>query len=186
MATTNPAASATYFEGVCPILPVASVQTSIDYYRGVLGFKLDWQVTGFASVSRDKCHIMLCEGDQGHPGTWVWVGVGDAGLLFRGVPGQGSQNPSSPTNYEWAYEMQVEDPDGNVLRMGSEPKPDQPFGPWLDMNGVLWEPSPGGGWSRVQSDWSRTKVAAFRFVSGHGFRGCGKSRFSGWFEGAHL
>ncbi len=27
-----------------------------------------------------------------------------------------------PTNYSWALEMQVEDPDGNVLRLGSEPK----------------------------------------------------------------
>src|ERR1019366_2432393 len=55
MATSNPAATATYFEGVCPILPVSNVQKSVDYYRGVLGFKLDWQVTGFASVTRGKC-----------------------------------------------------------------------------------------------------------------------------------
>jgi len=27
-----------------------------------------------------------------------------------------------PTNYLWALEMHVEDPDGNVLRFGSEPK----------------------------------------------------------------
>jgi predicted enzyme related to lactoylglutathione lyase len=27
-----------------------------------------------------------------------------------------------PTNFPWALEMQVEDPDGNVLRFGSEPR----------------------------------------------------------------
>jgi hypothetical protein len=27
-----------------------------------------------------------------------------------------------PTNFPWALEMQVKDPDGNVLRIGSEPK----------------------------------------------------------------
>jgi len=27
-----------------------------------------------------------------------------------------------PTNYSWALEMHVEDPDGNVLRLGSDPK----------------------------------------------------------------
>jgi hypothetical protein len=27
-----------------------------------------------------------------------------------------------PTNFPWALEMHVEDPDGNVLRLGSEPK----------------------------------------------------------------
>ncbi len=25
-----------------------------------------------------------------------------------------------PSNYRWALEMQIEDPDGNVLRLGSE------------------------------------------------------------------
>ncbi len=150
MATSSPAATATYFEGVCPILPVANVQTSIDYYLGVLGFKLDWQVTGFASVTRGKCHIMLCEGDQGHPGTWVWVGVGDAEQLFEEYKAKGAKVRHPPTNYEWACEMQVEDPDGNVLRLGSEPKPEQPIGPWLDMNGDLWEPLAGGGWTKAK------------------------------------
>jgi hypothetical protein len=28
----------------------------------------------------------------------------------------------APTNYSWAVEMQIEDPDGNVLRLGSEPR----------------------------------------------------------------
>jgi len=27
-----------------------------------------------------------------------------------------------PQNYSWAYEFRVEDPDGNVLRVGSEPR----------------------------------------------------------------
>ena len=27
-----------------------------------------------------------------------------------------------PTNFPWALEMQIEDPDGNVLRFGSEPE----------------------------------------------------------------
>jgi hypothetical protein len=27
-----------------------------------------------------------------------------------------------PTSYAWALEMQIEDPDGNVLRIGSEPR----------------------------------------------------------------
>jgi hypothetical protein len=35
--------------------------------------------------------------------------------------------------------MQVEDADGNVLRLGSEPKKDEPFGPWLDMDGRTWD-----------------------------------------------
>lgn len=30
-----------------------------------------------------------------------------------------------PTNYPGAPEMQIEDPDGNVLRLGSEPRHDR-------------------------------------------------------------
>jgi hypothetical protein len=47
-------------------------------------------------------------------------------------------------------EIQVEDPDGNVLRMGSEPRENEPTGEWLDMNGVRWSPQPGGGWKRIE------------------------------------
>jgi hypothetical protein len=45
--------------------------------------------------------------------------------------------------------MHVQDPDGNVLRLGSENKPGEPFGDWLDMHGILWRRKPEGGWTRV-------------------------------------
>lgn len=152
MSGAEPSKSApTVFEGVTPILRVRSLADSIDHYVGVLGFKVDWQQPGImGSVSRNRCHIMLCEGDQGHSGSWVWIGVEDAESLFQEYSSKGAKVRHPPTNYEWAYEMQVEDPDGNVLRMGSEPKPDQPFGPWLDMRGDVWVGSPGGGWTRVE------------------------------------
>jgi hypothetical protein len=38
----------------------------------------------------------------------------------------------------WALEMQVEDLDGNVLRIGSDPRPGEPDGEWLDMHGRRW------------------------------------------------
>ena len=46
--------------------------------------------------------------------------------------------------------MQVEDPDGNVLRIGSDPKKDVPVGEWLDMRGRRWIKSPDGGWTQVE------------------------------------
>jgi hypothetical protein len=51
-----------------------------------------------------------------------------------------------PTNYEWAFEMQVEDLDGNVLRAGSDSKRGLPYGPFLDASGVLWEETEDGGY----------------------------------------
>ncbi len=114
-------------ENVIPILRVRSLEASIDYYLSVLGFEVDWQVPGsIASVSRDGHSIMLCEGDQGNPGTWVWIGVADASL-FDELAAKGATIRLAPTNYSWAYEMRVEDPDGHVLRFGTEPRADHPF-----------------------------------------------------------
>ena len=129
------------FEGVTPILRVADLAASIEYYVGVLGFKVKWRDRWFASVVRGRCELFLAEGDQGHPGSWVWIGVPDAGALFEELRSTGAVVRNPPTNYPWAYEMQIEDPDGNVLRMGSEPKDDQPFGEWLDMRGNRWPAS---------------------------------------------
>ena len=56
----------------------------------------------------------------------------------------GAKIRNPPTNYQWALEMQVEDLDGNVLRFGSEPKEDEPIGPWLDMDGNRWIRTPDG------------------------------------------
>jgi hypothetical protein len=37
-----------------------------------------------------------------------------------------------------ALEMQVEDLDGNVLRLGSDPRAGEPEGEWLDTHGHRW------------------------------------------------
>ena len=138
------------FEGVTPILPVRSLQPSIDHYVKVLGFKVDWHAPGIiAAVSRDCAAIMLCEGNQGHPGTWVWIGVEDCAMLFAEYTANGAAIRVAPTHYPWAYEMQIEDPDGNVLRFGSEPQPGHPVGEWRDMRGDVWVRSPTGSWTRV-------------------------------------
>jgi hypothetical protein len=129
------------FGGAAPIFRVESVSAAIDYYVRVLGFRHNWGNQGFASVSRDRCTIFLCEGDQGHPGTWVWIGVNDVVPLEADLRAKGAKIRHPPTNYPWAYEMQVEDLDGNVLRIGSDSLPGQPYGEWLDMNGRLWPPT---------------------------------------------
>lgn len=149
MSESEPAAIA--FKGVVPILRVQNLAASIAYYVNVLGFELDWEDEGvFASVSRGSCGIFLCEGGQGHTGSWVWVGVSDVDVLHEELRGRGARIRQPPTNFWWACEMQVADPDGNVLRMGSHSKPDQPYGPWRDMHGDLWYLQPGGGWSRTE------------------------------------
>jgi hypothetical protein len=54
----------------------------------------------------------------------VWVGVDDVERL-HGELAAGARILHGPENYPWACEMKVGDPDGHVLRFGSEPR-DQP------------------------------------------------------------
>jgi predicted lactoylglutathione lyase len=116
-------------ECIIPILRVKSLSASIAFYVQVLGFQVDWggDAIGIASVSRDGRPIMLCQGEQGQPGTWIWMGVEDAETIYRDCIARGAAIRQAPTNYSWAYEMRIEDPDGHVLRIGSEPKTDRPL-----------------------------------------------------------
>jgi uncharacterized glyoxalase superfamily protein PhnB len=74
------------------------------------------------SVSRDGRSIMLCEGEQGVPGVWLWIGVDDADVFFAEFSAKGAHIRNPPQNFSWAYEFEVEDPDGHVLRVGSRPE----------------------------------------------------------------
>jgi predicted enzyme related to lactoylglutathione lyase len=135
------------FERAQPILPVADLQRSVEYYVNVLGFKADF-VERIASVSRDRCTLFLVPNDQGHPGTWVWIGINDVDAVHEEYRQKGATIRQPPTNFPWACEMQVEDTDGNVLRLGSESKPDHRFGPWYDMRRDRWTLE-GGKWRRA-------------------------------------
>jgi len=148
------ATGAVTFNGVTPILRVTEFEASLAYYLEVLGFTLDWRDddgNSFASVSRGRCHLFLAAGDQGHPGSWMWIAVSDADALHEEVVAKGAKVRHPPTNYPWgSRELHVEDPDGNVLRFGSENKPGEPFGEWLDGHGVRWRSRAEGGWTRVE------------------------------------
>jgi catechol 2,3-dioxygenase-like lactoylglutathione lyase family enzyme len=138
------------FRAASPILPVSDLARSLDYYVRVLGFAVDWQdATGMASVTRDGCALMLCQGDQGHAGTWVWVGVADVDALHESLKARGAVVRHPPSDYPWAREMQVADPDGNVLRLGSDPRVGAEPGEWLDMHGVRWAQDSFGAWQRA-------------------------------------
>lgn len=111
------------FENSAPILRVEDVPRSVDFYVNVLGFEnADWGDDQFTCVSRDGAAIYLCARDQGQPGTWVWIGVEAVRPLFELYLARGAKIEMPPTNFPWALEMRITDPDGHVLRFGSEPE----------------------------------------------------------------
>jgi|SRR5471030_2269433 len=143
------------FRSPSPILRINDLDISLNYYVDVLGFKMDWRDddgNSFASISRGHCQLFLSAGDQGHPGSWMWIGVSDVDALHQELLGKGARVRHPPANYPWgSRELHIEDPDGNVLRLGSKNRPGEPVGDWLDMRGVLWRRTPEGGWTRVES-----------------------------------
>ena len=141
------------FSSAAPIFRVASLPASVEYYVTVLGFKIDWEEAPVITcVSRDRCCLFLVQGDQGNPGAWTWIGVGDADALFEELRARGARIRHPPTNYYWGLEMQVEDLDGNVLRLASDPRKGEPHGEWLDMLGRRWVQAPDGTWTRVEQE----------------------------------
>jgi predicted enzyme related to lactoylglutathione lyase len=111
------------FENSTPILRVENMEASLRFYVDALGFaKAPWGNPDFTQVSRDGAGIYLCRADQGRGGAWAWIGVEDVDQLHSEYKARGVKILLPPTKYQWALEMRVEDPDGNVLRFGSDPK----------------------------------------------------------------
>ena len=52
----------------------------------------------------------------------MWLGVEDVEALHEEYLQSGATILHPPESHSWAYEMKVTDPDGHVLRFGSDPK----------------------------------------------------------------
>jgi catechol 2,3-dioxygenase-like lactoylglutathione lyase family enzyme len=118
-------AERTRFENSQPILRVENMKRAVEFYVEKLGFKnAKWGGEEFTSVNRDAAGIYLCLKDQGLGKAWAWIGVEDVVELREEYVARGVKLRMEPRNFPWAKEIHVEDPDGNVLRFGSEPDPD--------------------------------------------------------------
>ena len=120
----------TKLECINPILPVRDIKVSLDYYVKVLGFaKADWVTDNstFALVLRDGFGIYLAEDREHHSRARIWIGAEDIEPIHEEYLASGANIREPPTNYSWAYEMVVEDPDGHTLRIGSDPREGVPF-----------------------------------------------------------
>lgn len=106
-----------------PILNVRDLRASQRYYREALGFKIDWDYgdpPDFGSVSRGDGVLFLCQGCQGHPGGWTMMFTRSVDRLHEELVRNKAIIQMPPTNMPWGLrEMQVADPDGNVMRFGS-------------------------------------------------------------------
>lgn len=113
-----------FVERVIPVLAVKSLKRSTEFYTGLLGFQAEWggeKDSTLCSVARDGQSIMLSEAKDGIAKSCVWIGLeNDSLFAIRGNPAV--KVVLQPRNMPWAYEMKIEDPDGNILWFGTEPK----------------------------------------------------------------
>lgn len=111
-------------ENTIPILNVSDMAASLKFYEHTLGFSADWEAevdrNKIVGISRDGCVIYLCEGAQGARGSWLWMGVESADYFDQALAA-GATIVQEATNYPWAYELRIQDPDGNVIRIGTGP-----------------------------------------------------------------
>jgi catechol 2,3-dioxygenase-like lactoylglutathione lyase family enzyme len=117
----------TRVERINPCLNVEDVRASVEYYVDILGFELYVQLPTLGIVERNGHQIHLRLGERGPVPSRVWIGVGDVGVLYKQYTAKNARIRQEPTNYSWAYQMEVEDPDGHILVLGSEPREDLPF-----------------------------------------------------------
>lgn len=105
-----------------PILYVRSLRASQRYYRDALGFQIKWEhgdPPDFGAVGRGDAELFLCQGCQGNPGSWLMIFTPDVDRLYAEIVRKGAIIKSPPDDKPWGMrEMQVADPDGNVIRFG--------------------------------------------------------------------
>lgn len=90
--------------------------------------KAEWGDDNFTSANRDNTCIYLCKGGQGQAGTWIWIGFdGDIKDLNDRLKSAGVTIKLRPTNFSWAYEMHIQDPDGHILRLGTDPNENEAY-----------------------------------------------------------
>jgi catechol 2,3-dioxygenase-like lactoylglutathione lyase family enzyme len=116
-------------ENVQPILRVGDMSVSRAFYLDVLGFTEDpWGNDSFTCVRKDGGGIYLCTNAQGNPATWLWIGFeGDIYVLYDKLIKSGVVIEMPPGNFSWAQEFRIKDPDGHILRFGTDPDPSLPF-----------------------------------------------------------
>jgi uncharacterized glyoxalase superfamily protein PhnB len=124
----NQTVDSVHFATMSAVLPVRDVVETMQYYRDVLGFKIEWlwgeppqhaAVTKdhvalqFTTWLRDKAEIIPC--------GWQYIVVSDVDALHDEYSQNGAKIITGLKSQEWGMrEFEVEDCNGHILRFGQD------------------------------------------------------------------
>jgi len=108
-----------------PMLPVASMPASVDFYQR-LGFSVEkrndtWR---WAMLRFGECRLMVDESINLHPGiprlSVLYLYPDDISAYHEQVRSNGLVVPELETSFYGMTEFRIDDPDGNRLWIGQE------------------------------------------------------------------
>lgn len=114
-------------ERINPYLSVRDISAGIKFYCEIIGFDLYIETPNLGIIEWNGHQIHLTTRSELLGPHQVWIGVDNIENLFDRYKKNGVKFIEEPRNYSWAYQMIVEDPDGNRLIFGSAPKEGKPY-----------------------------------------------------------
>ncbi|HXJ78058.1 MAG TPA: VOC family protein [Candidatus Methylomirabilis sp.] len=108
------------------VLAVQDLSTSVAFYRDRLGFALEFEVPGWAFLSRDRFQVMLGECPDAMPASqtgdhsyFAYVHVDDVDDLYRELARKGVTRVRAIADQPWGMrEFGVRTPDGHRIMFG--------------------------------------------------------------------
>jgi catechol 2,3-dioxygenase-like lactoylglutathione lyase family enzyme len=112
--------------GVQCVLAVPDLERSAEFYRNQLGFKLDFEVPGWAFLSRDQFRLMLGECSDAMPAYetgdhsyFAYVTVAAVDELYLEFKKNGVSGVQEPADKPWGMrEFGIKTPDGHRIMFG--------------------------------------------------------------------
>jgi uncharacterized glyoxalase superfamily protein PhnB len=103
-----------------PELPLDDVPAGVEYYRGVLGFKVNYAQHDLGVMDRDSITILLIARTKRHTGIGsCYVYIRDADALHAELLSRGANVQGEPVSHPWGLrDFHVLDLEGNQIRFG--------------------------------------------------------------------
>jgi len=114
-------------ERINPYLVVKDIKGSLEFYINILGFDVYVETQNLAIIECDGHQIHLIKSEDAPTINRIWIGVEDIEILYDQYKENDVIFIQEPSIFSWAYQMIIEDLDGNKLIFGSAPKPGQLF-----------------------------------------------------------